>query len=137
MLFLEIEFGALAQGEIELSAINVLVFTVLTAILGIALVAIAVQEALEIRHGAARNDPISGFLDQRTFEQACEPALATGLPATASLRWLEVLEKKGLVFAYREENEIGQIYVRLSSKGLQDMTRYLDHIAHSETRESA
>lgn len=64
-------------------------------------------------------------------------ALATGLPATASLRWLEVLEKKGLVFAYREENEIGQIYVRLSSKGLQDMTRYLDHIAHSETRESA
>ena len=103
VLFLEIEFGALAQGEIELSAINVLVFTVLTAILGIALVAIAVQEALEIRHGAARNDPISGFLDQRTFEQACEPALATAhrldMPvslAVLQLDWFDrIMEKWG------------------------------------------
>ena len=59
-------------------------------------------------------------------------ALATGLPATSSLRWLELLEKKGLVFAYRNESEIAEIYLRLSSKGLDAMARYLDRVANGE-----
>jgi DNA-binding MarR family transcriptional regulator len=59
-------------------------------------------------------------------------ALATGLPATSSLRWLELLEKKGLVFAYRNESEIADIYLRLSPKGLDAMARYLDRVAIGE-----
>ena len=103
VLYLDIEFGALAEGNVELSAINVLILTVLTAILGIALIVIAVREALEIRHGAARSDPISGFLDQRTFEQACEMALTTAhrldMPVTLAvlqLDWFQrIIEKWG------------------------------------------
>ena len=92
VLYLKIEIGDLAAGTIELSGINVVILTVLTAILGIALIAIAVQEAIEIRHGAARTDPISGFLDQRTFENASEAALATAhrLDMPVSLAVLEL-----------------------------------------------
>lgn len=101
LLYLDIEVAPLFEGEIELAAINVIVMTVLTAVLGGILVAIAIQEALEIRHGAQRSDPISGFLDQHTFERNCEPALATAqrlsMPVTLAvlkLDWFGTIKEK-------------------------------------------
>lgn len=52
-----------------------------------------------------------------------------GLPATSALRWFELLESKGLVFAYRDEEHLDQIYLRLSRKGLLEMASYLDRVA--------
>lgn len=57
-------------------------------------------------------------------------ALAAGLPVTSALRLLESLEGKGLAFAYREEEaNARKVYLRLSSKGYQNMAHYLDRVA--------
>lgn len=117
LLYLHIDMVPLVERKIELSAINVVVLTVLTAVLGLVLVAIAIQEALEIRHGAERADPISGFLDQRTFDQMCEPALATAqrlnIPvslAVLQFDWFEkVLEKWGSATSDMVVREVSDI----------------------------
>lgn len=57
--------------------------------------------------------------------------IASGLPTTSALRLFEVLEGKGLVFAYRDEDNAKQIYLRLSSRGLLEMGQYMDRIAIS------
>lgn len=103
LLYLHVEVAPLVASKIELVAINVIVPTVLTVVLGGILVAIAIQEALEIRHSGQRSDPVTGFLDQHTFEQSCEPALATAqrlsMPVTLvvlKLDWFEkIMEKWG------------------------------------------
>ncbi|MEM1052239.1 MAG: hypothetical protein AAGI28_09110 [Pseudomonadota bacterium] len=64
-------------------------------------------------------------------------SLAVGLPATSALRWLEVLEGKGLVFAYRDEGDADQIFLRLSKRGLSEMAEYLDRIALSDVTSGA
>jgi hypothetical protein len=58
--------------------------------------------------------------------------IASGLPASSALRWLEVLESKGLVFAYRDDDSSGQVFLRLSAKGHLEMTRYLNRVAGQE-----
>lgn len=55
---------------------------------------------------------------------------ACGLPMTSALRLLEVLEAKGLAFAYRdEERDASTVYLRLSSEGYLKMANYLERIA--------
>ena len=56
-------------------------------------------------------------------------SIMLGMPATSALRWLEVLERKELVFAYRDETNVRQIFLRLSSKGFLQMAQYLDNVA--------
>lgn len=67
-------------------------------------------------------------------------ALCSGLPMTSALRWLELLERKELVFAYHKEDgetaKAGQIYLRLSSKGYQAMAQYVARIAQSRQASS-
>jgi len=75
LFYLQVEVEPMVERAVELNAVNLVVLTVLTVVLGIILVTIAIQEAIEIRHGAERSDPVSGFLDQRTFENNCERAL--------------------------------------------------------------
>ncbi|MEM1052240.1 MAG: diguanylate cyclase [Pseudomonadota bacterium] len=101
VLYYNIEVTPMIEREIELTAINVVILTVLTAVLGITLVMMAIQEMLEIRHGSERNDTISGFLDQRTFESNCEPVLATAqrlkMPvvlAVIKLDWFQKIRGK-------------------------------------------
>lgn len=55
--------------------------------------------------------------------------MTSGLAMTSALRLLEVLERKGLIFAYRGEENPRQIYLRLSSRGLLEMAQYLDRVA--------
>lgn len=56
--------------------------------------------------------------------------LGSGVPATTILRWLSVLEDKGLLF---RENDIGdgrRSFVRLSDKGLRLMRKWLVQSSH-------
>lgn len=55
--------------------------------------------------------------------------ITSGLTMTSALRLLEFLEHKGLIFAYRGEENTRQIYLRLSSRGLLEMAQYLDRVA--------
>lgn len=101
LLFLHVEIGPLIERKQEVAAVNVLVLTLLTAALGMILFAIAIKEALEIRHRASRSDPVSGFLDSTTFERACDPALTTAhrlaVPAclvVIELDWFDAIMEK-------------------------------------------
>ncbi|MEO1221743.1 MAG: diguanylate cyclase [Pseudomonadota bacterium] len=101
LIYLETDLGPVIERETEFAASAVIILTVLTAILGIILIAMAVQEALKNRHGAQRSDPISGFQDQRTFKQSSESALATAqrldMPvalAVLKLDWFEAMQEK-------------------------------------------
>lgn len=76
VLFLHVELASLVTRTEEPHAINVIVQALLTALLGGVLIAIVAKEAIEIRHKSERIDPVSGFLDQRTFENTCSLALA-------------------------------------------------------------
>lgn len=58
--------------------------------------------------------------------------MVLGMAATVTLRWLEVLEAKGLVFAYRDEKDVKQIFLRLSSKGVLRMAEHLDIVAQKQ-----
>lgn len=103
LFYLQVEVGPMVERVVELNAVNLVVLTVLTVVLGVILVTIAIQEAMEIRHGDERSDPISGFLDQRTFEFTGERALAKAqrlnMPVTIAVLqfdWFKkVLEKWG------------------------------------------
>lgn len=76
LFYLQTGPASLVQHKIEASAASFVLFMVLTAMLGGVHVAIAIHEAIDIRHGSKRTDPVSGFLDQRTFELTGERALA-------------------------------------------------------------
>lgn len=97
ILYLEVEIAAIVQSRVELGAAMMAILTVLSTILGIVLIAIAIQEAIEIRHNAERSDPVSGFLDQHTFEQKSEAALATAqrlnMPVTLAVLQFDWYEK--------------------------------------------
>ncbi|UAB77673.1 GGDEF domain-containing protein [Erythrobacter sp. SCSIO 43205] len=89
VLALHVDLAPLIERELEVAAVNVVIMTLLTAMLGGVLVAIAIKEALDIRHSSARIDPISGFLDLRTFEQNGGQALANAqrlnMPASVAI----------------------------------------------------
>jgi len=54
---------------------------------------------------------------------------ASRMPVTQALRWLEKLESKQMVFAYRDEDNSDEVFVRLTSEGRSSMTRYLHQVA--------
>lgn len=89
LALLEVDVDRLVHRQSDFSVAGLIIMTVLTVVLGLSLVFIAVEEALEIRFGARRSDPISGFLDQRTFERLSEASLVSarklGMPASLAI----------------------------------------------------
>ncbi|UAB77674.1 hypothetical protein INR77_12900 [Erythrobacter sp. SCSIO 43205] len=61
-------------------------------------------------------------------------AIASRMPVSRTLRWLERLEQKEMVFAYRDEENSDEVYLRLTAKGHLAMSRYLEKIAMRELR---
>ena len=49
LFYLQVEVGPMVERVVELNAVNLVVLTVLTVVLGVILVTIAIQEAMEIR----------------------------------------------------------------------------------------
>ena len=56
-------------------------------------------------------------------------AIAARMPVTQALRWLERLEQREMVFAFRDEENEGEVFLRLTSKGHSAMSQYLHQIA--------
>lgn len=56
-------------------------------------------------------------------------AIGSAAPATTALRWLNVLETKGLVRSLDDPNDSRRRLVRLTAEGYEAMTRYLNEIA--------
>ena len=59
-------------------------------------------------------------------------AFASRIPVAHALRWLERLESREMVFAYRDEENDGEVFLRLTSKGHSAMSQYLHQIALRE-----
>lgn len=59
-------------------------------------------------------------------------AIASRMPVTEALRWLERLEKREMVFAFRDEENSGEVFLRLTAKGHSAMSQYLHQIALRE-----
>lgn len=77
LFLLNADVDRMVGRQSDFTVAGLIVMTVLTVLLGLCLVAIALREAMELRLGARGNDAVSGFFDQRTFEQACVSSLAT------------------------------------------------------------
>ena len=101
MILLDVNVERLVQRQTDFNAVSLIVLTVLTVGLGLSLLAIAVRETLEIRTGSQTSDPISGFLDQTTFERSGEALLAKArelkMPARLAimqLDWFHAVKEK-------------------------------------------
>lgn len=103
LFYLDAQFGPIFMHKTQFDAANVVILTVLTAVLGLVLLVMAIQDASEIKHRSERSDPVSGFLDQRTFESVGESAYSKSqrlnMPITMvvlQLDWFEqIMEKWG------------------------------------------
>lgn len=68
----------------------------------------------------ARSDSVS-------VKSAC---IGSGAPATTALRWLHVLETKGMVCSADDPTDSRRRLLRLTAEGYECMTRYLEGIAN-------
>ena len=59
-------------------------------------------------------------------------AMASRVPVTQAVRWLEKLESRQMVFAYRDDEQDGQVFLRLTAKGHSAMSQYLHQVALRE-----
>ncbi|MCK0098248.1 hypothetical protein MWU38_02525 [Qipengyuania sp. S6317L1] len=59
-------------------------------------------------------------------------SITSKIPARQALRWLEKLESRQMVFAYRDEDNPDEVFVRLTFEGRSSMTRYLQQISRRE-----
>ncbi len=64
--------------------------------------------------------------EQVSVKSAC---IGSGAPATTALRWLSVLEAKGLVRSLDDPSDNRRRLIRLTPEGYEAMTRYLNEIA--------
>lgn len=60
--------------------------------------------------------------------------LASNVPVTTALRWVGILEDRGLVERHRAAHDARLHYVRLSKAAFRDMRKYLIEIDHPHTR---
>ena len=77
IFLLNVDVDRLVERQSDFGAVGLIIMTVLTVLLGLCLVALTLREALELRLGEKGIDPVSGFLDQRTFELTCVQSLTT------------------------------------------------------------
>lgn len=59
-------------------------------------------------------------------------AVASRLPVTLAIRWLERLEYEEMIFAYRDEDETGEIFLRLTQETSSSISKYLQRLALME-----
>jgi DNA-binding MarR family transcriptional regulator len=67
----------------------------------------------------AQNEKVS-------VKSAC---IESGAPTTTALRWLNILEMKGLVNSLEDPDDSRRRLIRLTAEGYEAMTRYLNEIA--------
>ena len=60
--------------------------------------------------------------------------LASNVPATTALRWVGILEERGLVEKRRAAHDARLHYVRLSKAAFRDMRKYLIEVDDTRTR---
>ena len=61
-----------------------------------------------------------------SISSAC---LSAGVPSTTALRWLHILEEKGIVLRHEDPHDHRRNFVRISTAGFAEFSRYLRHIA--------
>lgn len=101
LVLLEVDVDKVVGRQSDFSVAGLIMTTVLMVVLGLTLVGLALREAMELRLGARGIDAVSGFLDQRAFEQSCEVSLATArslqIPAClvmVQLDWHDSVKEK-------------------------------------------
>lgn len=55
--------------------------------------------------------------------------IGAAVPATTALRWLTVLEEKGLIVREADATDARRVFVRLSSDGYEKMVAYFSNVA--------
>ena len=55
--------------------------------------------------------------------------IGAAVPATTALRWLTVLEEKGLIMRENDANDARRVFVRLSTEGYEKMVAYFSDVA--------
>lgn len=55
--------------------------------------------------------------------------IGAAVPATTALRWLTVLEDKGLILRENDTADARRVFVRLSTDGYEKMITYFSHVA--------
>lgn len=55
--------------------------------------------------------------------------IGAAVPATTALRWLTVLEEKGLIIRENDTNDARRVFVRLSAEGYEKMVAYFADVA--------
>ncbi|HQS96920.1 MAG: MarR family transcriptional regulator [Novosphingobium sp. 17-62-19] len=55
--------------------------------------------------------------------------IGAAVPATTALRWLTVLEDKGLILRENDSNDARRVFVRLSAEGYEKMVAYFSDVA--------
>lgn len=55
--------------------------------------------------------------------------IGAAVPATTALRWLTVLEEKGLILRENDTADARRVFVRLSADGYEKMVTYFTHVA--------
>ena len=55
--------------------------------------------------------------------------IGAAVPTTTGLRWLNILEKQGLVERSNDPGDARRTFVRLSSRGVRAMNRFIDQFA--------
>jgi diguanylate cyclase (GGDEF)-like protein len=101
LFLLDADVDRMVERQSDFSVAGLIIMTLLTVVLGLCLVALALREAMELRLGARGVDAVSGFLNQRAFEQACETSLATArnlqIPACLAmvqLDWFDAVNER-------------------------------------------
>lgn len=64
--------------------------------------------------------------DDVSVKSAC---IGSGAPATTALRWLGVLEEMSLICSVSDPNDQRRRFIRLTPKGHERLTRYLESVA--------
>lgn len=55
--------------------------------------------------------------------------IGAAVPATTALRWLTVLEEKGLIIRENDMNDARRVFVRLSTEGYEKMVAYFSEVS--------
>ncbi len=101
LMLINADIQAVVERKTAINTASLMFITALAVVLGVSLVAIAIRDAIEIRYRAKRADPVSGFLEQQTFDHAAEEAMSNahrlGLPASLAVFEIDRFD------AFREE----------------------------------
>lgn len=67
--------------------------------------------------------------EKRVDVSVTSACIASAVPATTGLRWLNLLKDQGLLFIEPDPNDNRRRFVRLTPEGYECMTQYLNQVA--------